>query len=28
MRELMSWLRDAKKDSSEAPRKPRPAAQA
>jgi len=28
VRELMSWLRDAKKDSSEAPRKPRPAAQA
>src|SRR5437762_2874456 len=28
IRELMSWLRDAKKDSSEAPRKPRPAAQA
>jgi len=28
MRELMSWLRDAKKDSSEAPRKNRPAAQA
>ena len=28
MRELMSWLRDARKDSSEAPRKPRPAAQA
>ncbi|HEY4883546.1 MAG TPA: ketol-acid reductoisomerase [Myxococcales bacterium] len=28
MRELMSWLRDAKKDSSEGPRKPRPAAQA
>ena len=26
MRELMSWLRDARKDSSEAPRKPRPAA--
>src|SRR3954468_5496275 len=26
MRELMSWLRDAKKDSSEAPRKPRPPA--
>src|SRR5437868_9353211 len=28
IRELMSWLRDAKKDSSEAPRKGRPAAQA
>src|SRR5437773_1904252 len=28
MRELMSWLRDARKDSSEAPRKPRQAAQA
>jgi ketol-acid reductoisomerase len=28
MRELMSWLRDSRKDSSEAPRKPRPAAQA
>jgi ketol-acid reductoisomerase len=28
IRELMSWLREAKKDSSEAPRKPRPAAQA
>jgi ketol-acid reductoisomerase len=28
VRELMSWLREAKKDSSEAPRKPRPAAQA
>jgi ketol-acid reductoisomerase len=26
MRELMSWLRDARKDSSEAPRKPRPPA--
>ncbi len=26
MRELMSWLRDARKDSSEAPRKPRPSA--
>jgi ketol-acid reductoisomerase len=28
VRELMSWLREARKDSSEAPRKPRPAAQA
>jgi ketol-acid reductoisomerase len=28
IRDLMSWLRDAKKDSSEAPRKGRPAAQA